>query len=89
MDTQELMEEVGDLNIPFHAPARTSPGSMSWAAAEAQPPSVPQLCPTASQGSVGPLTRLQTGQQGSGEGGKHRPRQERPQPASHHSQGQR
>lgn len=53
MDTQELMEEVGALNIPLHAPARTSPVPPAWihvlAAAEVQPPAFTQLCPTDSQ----------------------------------------
>lgn len=53
MGTQELMEEVGALNIPLHAPARTSPVPPAWihvlAAAEVQPPAFTQLCPTDSQ----------------------------------------
>lgn len=53
MDTQELIEEVGDLNTPFHAPARTSPVPLAWVhvleAAEVQPAAFTQLCPTDSQ----------------------------------------
>lgn len=83
-------EEVGDLTTPFHAPARTSPVPPAWMHAWKQlryshqpsPSCAPQ--PPSSWCSPHPAASRDLGM-----GGQHRPRQERPQPTSQHSQGER